>query len=151
MNRRTLRLAVGVGAVVLSAACAQNPESPLSPSAAAGTSAANPDGSTLKVSAPTPVSPDDGAVIASLRPAVAFGNSVGRFTSVALSYRVQLLSTAGAVLGDLVVPQGGGAQTTVDSETDLEHDVEYRWRVRAEYQGQVGPWSVVRSFRTPPP
>ena len=148
MNRRMLRLAAGVGAVVFAAACAQNPESPISPSAAAGTTDANPDGSTLKVSAPTLASPADGAVLESRRPSVTFGNAVGRFTSVALSYRLQVFNTAGNVLGELVVPQGGGAQTTIDSETDLEFDTEYRWRVRAEFQGEGGPWSEIRSFKT---
>lgn len=150
MNRSMLRLAAAAGAVLFAAACAQNPESPVSPSAAAGASAANPDGSTLKVSAPTPTAPEEGAVLPSRRPSVTFNNAVGRFTNVALSYRVQLFNGAGNGVGEVLVPQGSGSQTTVDSEADLDFDTEYRWRVRAEFEGQSGPWSVLRTFKTPP-
>lgn len=149
MNRRMLRLAAGLGWVVLATACAQNPESPVSPSAAAGTTVANPDGSTLKVDAPTLASPDDGAVIDTRRPTVTWNNAAGRYTAIALSYRVQLVNGAGAVLGESVVPQATGAQTSLASETDFDYDTVYSWRVRAEFQGQVGPWSAVRTFKTP--
>lgn len=150
MVRRMLRLAAVAGAVVIAAACAQNPESPISPSAAAGSEAANPDGSTLKVSAPTPVSPADGAVAQSVRPTVVFRNATGRFTSVALAYRVQVFNAAGSVIAELPVSQDASGQTSLASEADLAFDTEYRWRVRAEFQGEAGPWSAVWSFRTPP-
>jgi hypothetical protein len=149
MDRRMLRLAAGLALVVFSAACAQNPESPMSPSATETSTAANPDGSTLKVSAPTPVSPADGAVADSVRPTVTFRNSTGRFTSVALSYRVQVFNAAGAVLGEFVVAQDASGQTALGAEADLAFDTEYRWRVRAEFSGETGPWSNVWSFKTP--
>jgi len=149
MDRRMLRLAAGLAAVVFTVACAQNPESPMSPSATDSSTAANPDGSTLKVSAPTPVSPADGAVADSVRPTVTFANSTGRFTSVAFSYRVQVFNAAGAAIAELTVPQGANGQTSLGAEADLAFDTEYRWRVRAEFQGEAGPWSSVWSFRTP--
>lgn len=150
MVRRMLRLAAGVCAVALTVACAQNPESPMSPSATDSSTAANPDGSTLKVSAPTPVSPADGAVADSVRPTVTFANSTGRFTSVALSYRVQVYNAAGSLLGEFTVAQDASGRTSLGAEADLAFDTEYRWRVRAEFDGQPGPWSGVSSFRTPP-
>lgn len=149
MVRRMLRLAAGVCAVALTVACAQNPESPMSPSATDSSTAANPDGSTLKVSAPTPVSPADGAVADSVRPTVTFANSTGRFTSVALAYRVQVFNAAGALLGEFTVSQDANGQTSLGAEADLAFDTEYRWRVRAEFDGQAGPWSSVWSFKTP--
>lgn len=149
MVRRMLRLAAGVCAVALTAACAQNPESPISPSATDASTAANPDGSTLKVSAPTPVSPANGAVADSVRPTVTFANSTGRFTSIALSYRVQVFDAAGTPIGEFTVSQAASGQTSLGAEADLAFDTEYRWRVRAEYEGQAGPWSGVWSFKTP--
>jgi hypothetical protein len=149
MDRRMLRLGAGLALVVFTAACAQNPESPMSPSATGTSTAANPDGSTLKVSAPTPVSPADGAVADSVRPTVTFRNATGRFTSVALSYRVQVFNAAGAVLGEFVVSQDASGQTSLGAEADLAFDTEYRWRVRAEFSGEAGPWSAVWSFKTP--
>ncbi len=149
MDRRLLRLAASLAVVAFAAACAQNPESPISPSATAGSTAANPDGSTLKVSAPTPVSPADGAVADSVRPTVVFGNAVGRFTSAAFSYRVQVLNTAGGVIAELVVGQDPSGQTSLGAEADLAFNTDYRWRVRAEFQGEGGPWSTVWGFRTP--
>ena len=121
----------------------------MSPSATETSTAANPDGSTLKVSAPTPVSPGDGAVADSVRPTVTFRNSTGRFTSVALSYRVQVFNAAGAVIGEFVVAQDASGQTALGAEADLQFDTEYRWRVRAEFSGEAGPWSNVWSFKTP--
>lgn len=149
MDRRMLRLAAGLALVVFTAACAQNPESPLSPSATETSTAANPDGSTLKVSAPVPVSPADGAVADSVRPTVTFRNSTGRFTSVALSYRVQVFNAGGSVIGEFVVSQDASGQTSLGAEADLAFDTEYRWRVRAEFSGEAGPWSNVWSFKTP--
>lgn len=150
MDRRTLRLAAGLALVVLTTACAQNPESPMSPSATETSTAANPDGSTLKVSAPVPVSPANGAVADSVRPTVTFRNSTGRFTSVALAYRVQVFNAAGTVLGEFVVAQDASGQTGLGAEADLAFDTEYRWRVRAEFSGEAGPWSALWSFKTPP-
>jgi hypothetical protein len=37
----------------------------------------------------------------------------------------------------------------VSAISDLNVDADYSWRVRAEYQGQVGPWSTVWTFKTP--
>jgi len=149
MDRRMLRLAAGLAAVVFTVACAQNPESPLSPSATDSSTAANPDGSTLKVTAPTPVSPADGTVADSVRPAITFANSAGRFQNVGFSYRVQVFNAAGAAIAELTVAQDASGQTSLGAEADLAFDTEYRWRVRAEFQGEAGPWSSVWSFRTP--
>ncbi len=130
MERRSL-LATSVGVLALAAACAQNPESPVSPSAATGSAAANADGSTLKVSAPDPVSPGEGERTETVRPTIVFRNSAGRFTSVALSYRVQVFDGSGNVIAELGVAQDASGQTSLTADTDLAYDTEYRWRVRA--------------------
>lgn len=149
MVRRVFRLASTLGAVVVAAACAQNPATPVSPSAADGATAANPDGSTLKVTAPTPVSPADGERVESIRPAVVFANSRGRFGAATFSYRLQVFDGNGSVIGEFIVPQDASGQTTFTSTADQPYDTEFRWRVRAELDGQAGPWSPLSSFKTP--
>ncbi len=148
MLRRTLSLGSAIAGMVLLAACSQSPNTMVSPTAAAGDTAANADGSTLKVSAPAPLGPENGSRIDSRRPTVTFANSSGRFTSVALNYRVQLLSSSGATLGESVVAQDPSGQTSLAGETELDYDTDYQWRVRAEYQGDAGPWSPAWSFKT---
>ncbi|MGE0362155.1 MAG: hypothetical protein AB7H93_11465 [Vicinamibacterales bacterium] len=122
----------------------------MSPSVAAGSAEANPDGSLLKVTAPTPLSPENGAVTEGVRPTVTFGNSSGRFASVALGYRVQVFDGAGNSIAEILVAQDPSGQTSLAAEADLGNDLEYRWRVRAEFQGEAGPWSPTWTFKTPP-
>jgi len=136
--------------LALVAACSQSPQSPVSPSVAAGSAEANPDGSLLKVTAPTPLSPENGAVTEGVRPTVTFGNSSGRFASVALGYRVQVFDGAGNSIAEILVAQDPSGQTSLAAEADLGNDLEYRWRVRAEFQGEAGPWSPTWTFKTPP-
>ncbi len=148
MLRRTLSLGSAIAGVVLLTACSQSPNTMLSPTAATGDTSANPDGSTLKVSAPSPVGPENGSRIDSVRPTVTFANAAARFTSVALNYRVQVFNGSGVSLGDSVVAQSASGQTSLTGDSDLEFDTEYQWRVRAEYQGEAGPWSPVWTFKT---
>jgi hypothetical protein len=121
----------------------------VSPSGADSGTAANPDGSTLKVPAPVLVSPADGERVDSVRPSVVFANVQGRFANSTFSYRIQVLDAAGAVIGEFSVPQDSGGNTTFAAATDQPYDTEFRWRVRAELEGQAGPWSALWSFRTP--
>jgi len=148
MFRRFTWLGVAAATLAFLVACSQAPQSPVSPSAVSGTSAANPDGSTLKVSAPTLISPANAARADSVRPTVVFRNAVGRFASAALSYRLQVLGVNNVVIDELLVSQDASGQTSLGTEADLGYDTEYRWRVRAELEGQPGPWSEVWSFRT---
>ncbi|MGD9903704.1 MAG: fibronectin type III domain-containing protein [Vicinamibacterales bacterium] len=150
MFRRLAISGLIVPSLALAAACSQSPQSPVSPSVAAGSAEANADGSLLKVTAPTLVSPEDGAVTEGIRPTVIFRNASGRFASVALGYRVQVFNAAGNVIAELQVAQDPSGQTSLGAEADLANDTEYRWRVRAEYQGEAGPWSATWSFKTPP-
>src|SRR5688572_18956739 len=130
MLRRIAFRGLALPSLLLAAACSQSPQSPVSPSlAAGGDAAANPDGSTLKVSAPVLVSPENGGVTDGVRPTVTFRNSSGRFTSVALGYRVQVFDAANALIADLTVPQDPSGQTSLSADGDLGNDTEYRWRV----------------------
>ncbi len=130
------------------AACSQGAQTPVSPSAATGSTAANADGSTLKVSAPVLLSPLGGERVGSRRPTFAFNNSTGKFASVNLTYRLELLDGSGNFVIARSVPQGGGP-TTYDLDTELIYNADVQWRVRAEVDGQFGPWSATETFKSP--
>lgn len=149
MFRRYALQSATVASLALVTACSQASQSVVSPSAVEGSSAANPDGSTLKVSAPSIVAPSGGERQETRRPVLTFANSTGRFTSVPLVYRVELLDGAGNFLGASAAVQGEGGQTAYQGNVDLSYNADYQWRVRAEYDGQVGPWSATASFKTP--
>ena len=148
MRSRALVLAA-LPSLLFCAACAQTPSAPLSPSGIEGSTAANPDGSTLKVTAPTVVSPRGGVVVDGIRPSLVFTPSTGRFTSVSLQYRIEAYDAAGALLRSIVVGQDAGAQTSWTPDDNLPYETDFSWRVRAELDGRTGPWSSLERFRTP--
>lgn len=129
-------------------ACSEGAQTPVSPSAATGSTAANPDGSTLKVSAPVLVSPVGGGRVDNRRPTFIFSNSVGRFTNVNLTYRLELLDGAGNFVLARPVAQGGG-QSSYDLDVELAYNADVQWRARAEVDGQFGPWSATETFKSP--
>ncbi len=150
MLRRFAFRALALPSLVLIAACSQSPQSPVSPSVGAGgDTTANPDGSTLKVTAPTPVSPVNGDRIETQRPTFVFNNAAGRFSNVALAYRLQLYDVAGSLQGERTITQSGGTQTVYDADVDLAYENDFSWRVRAELSGEAGPWSGLAAFKTP--
>ncbi len=146
------RLRVFHGVAILTAAatiaCSEGAQSPVSPSAAPGSTAANPDGSTLKVGAPVLLSPVGGVRVESRRPTFVFNNASGKFASVNLAYRLELLDGAGNFVAARAVQQGAGP-TTYDLDTELVYNVDVQWRVRAEIDGQPGPWSSTETFKSP--
>jgi len=92
-------------------------------------------------SAPTLLSPPDGAVGVSLTPTLSWTPSSG-----AASYRVQLAKDQGFT--QLVFEQAGLATTTIDL-AGLEPSITYYWRVSAYNQlGVASDWSTTWSFTT---
>lgn len=148
MVRRPTVLALAVAATALAVACSQEPQSPVSPSATGGATTAAADGTTLKVTAPTLLGPINGEQLETRRPVFNFSNSVGRFTSVPVVYRLELLDAAGQFVGARAVNQNDAGTTVYQSDVDLAYGTDYQWRVRAEYDGQPGPWSSVGTFKT---
>lgn len=144
MRSRVL-VATALPSLLFAAACSQAPSAPLSPTGIESASTANPDGSTLKVTAPTILEPRGGAVVDTLRPSLVFAPATGRFTSVVLQYRIESYDAAGTLLDSRVV--AGGSWTP---DGDLPWDTAYAWRVRAELDGRTGPWSTLERFQTPP-
>jgi hypothetical protein len=146
MLRKTLCAVPAVCALTI-AGCSGSPETVMSPSAVARSStAANPDGSTLKVTAPSGLSPN-GVVIDSRRPTLSFSASTGVFAPVTSStYDVEVQDAAGAVIYSRLIT---GTSHVV--ETDAPYSTTLWFRSRLRINTDVGPWSGFAQFRTPEP
>lgn len=136
--------------LALAVACSKSSPNPASPTSTQdGSSAAAADGSTLKATAPAPVSPINGAQPDSL--VLIATKSAGKFTDLPLSYQYEIRSGSTTVYDSGVV--GGAAsgannvQFTPAAALTPDHD--YTWRARAVYQGANGPWSADASFKSP--
>lgn len=133
-------------------ACSGMADSPASPSAVVGgASALNADGSNLKVNAPLGVSPLFEATNVSITPTLTARGSVGLYqTGTALSHRFQVSESDsfGTILasGMGVTDASGVTRWTVDPALTTGKRVV--WRVRAELNDAVGPWSSVMAFTT---
>lgn len=149
MKRTTALYCVATAVAVSLAACSGSSESPTSPSSVAETdTAANPDGSTLKVTSAALLSPIDGVKIDTRRPTFTWANSSGRFSATALAYRLELFDAAGNFLDARNVP-GTENVTQFTADVDLGYATDFQWRVRAELDNQPGPYSAMGAFRTP--
>ena len=134
------------------AACSNAPQAFTAPTASVGGSTsetAAADGSTLKVTAPSLVSPVDGQKAEDRRPTFIWVNSAGRYESLGVAYDIQI-STPSAVVYERTVGEGPdiGAHLI---DFDLEYDTVYSWRVRAHVGNPdaYGPWSPWANFQSP--
>jgi len=150
--RREYRFGVSVCAIALAVACSKQSASPTSPTAAAAGSrrADSADGSTLKVSAPTPVSPINGVKINQGDNIIlTVNNSTATYApNVALKYEFAVVNAAGA---QVFVGQNtaGAAQTSVQVTAGLDAEQPYQWHARAFYGDNTGPWSAYAQFIAP--
>jgi hypothetical protein len=129
--------------------------SPVSPSAAmdSATDAAA-DGSTWKVSAPTPSSPTSGSTLDNLTPNLVISNATSKYVAQTIStYRFVVLNPAGTTVYDSGLV-GTGASLTghrVPAST-LKAETTYTWKARGETNSTTyGPWSTAFTFTTPKP
>ena len=144
---RKVLLCTAAGALALALGCGKSSQAPTSPSnATGGDSSAAADGSTLKATAPTPVSPVNGTQPDSL--VLVATKSQGKFADVPLSYQFQIRSGSAVVFDSQVVPGVGNGpdQVQYTPSVALAADTTFTWRVRAAYQGAVGPWSSDATF-----
>jgi hypothetical protein len=150
MTRKLWLTSVVVCVLAVAIACGTESPSPSSPSPAVpGEAQANPDGSTLKATAPGAVSPVNGQKPDFVR-LVVNNSSVKFAANIPLSYRFEIYNSGGArVYQSELVPAGPGGQTAHDAAASLEGDQTYQWQARAEYQGTTGPWSSRASFVAP--
>ena len=150
--RIQLKCAVVVVCAAVAMACSESAPSPVSPSAVGESSSAlNADGSNLKVTAPVAVTPLFEATNIGVRPTLAaISSTAHNVSNASFSYRFQVADSDSF---DNIVSNGMGA---VDSAGVARFEVDpalgsgrrYSWRVRAEFQDAVGPWSNVSAFTT---
>ena len=139
--RQKFVLAGLVAALAVAAACAEDSKDPLSPSDGSGTT--NAETSTLKVGAPTPISPVNDAqpTLLTLNATAAeekFGPIGG------LQYNFEVYDSANnRVVNDIA----DGPSHTV--ATPLDFGKRYTWRVRGTKDGAFGPFSTTASFIAP--
>lgn len=151
MTRKAL-LCTATSMLAVALACGKSAPAPTSPSATTQPEAgAAADGSTLKSTTPTIVSPAGGAQVTDPL-TLTSSKATGKFVDLALSYQFQVRSgstvvyDSGATGG---VGSGNNVSHTLPSSAALNPDTDYTWRVRAAYQGAVGSWSADGSFKSP--
>lgn len=150
MDQKRFVLCSATALLALAVACSKSPDTPVAPSSTADVTAeAAADGSTLKVTAPVPVSPvnnaqPDGALL------LVASKAQGKFASVTPSYEFEVKNSAGEVMYSRVTGGVGSGADNVEHTVagTLEFDAPHTWRVRAVEAGSVGPWSTAASFRT---
>jgi hypothetical protein len=143
-----------ISAVALVGACGKDSNNPTSPSSTAVTGVtAAADGSTLKVNAPTPLSPVNGVKLEQGVPVtLVVGNATPSFGSpsaLPLTYKFELYNGSGTKVYTSPNINAGSATTSVTVPGELESDKPYTWQARAENGGNAGPWSARASFVTP--
>jgi hypothetical protein len=137
------------GVFALAIACSESkspsPVSPTAPPTATDGGDAAADGSTLKVTAPGPVSPANGSTLGEFELVLRITASTAKFVtgSVPLAYRFELLR------GGQVVDSFRAPVLEWRPSATLESNTEYGWRARAEQGTSFGPWSATWTFRTP--
>ncbi len=141
---------LSIGAIIVAGlvvACGGNdkPTSPASPTSSVAADAnAAADGSTLKVNPPALVSPVGGARLTTAQVTLTFGAATGKYVQGgSYTYRVQLLNAGSALLEEKT-----GTALSYTMATKFDPDTLYRWRVRAELQGRIGPWSATETFKS---
>jgi hypothetical protein len=131
--------------VALTFACSRHSSAPTSPSANATTNVdAASDGSTLKVSAPTPTAPVNDAQMNDTQPTLTATAATPRFEPQLgpLQYRFEVYGDTAARVQESGLMNGPSFRVTAT----LSFKKRQTWRVRAEFQGLTGPWSPMASF-----
>ena len=152
MFQKRIVLCSAAAVLALAIACSKSAETPTSPSVSEnGNGNAGPDGATLKVTAPTVISPTNGAQPDSLT--LTASKSQGKFDKgMQLSYQFQISTDSGQVVSactQTVTPDSGASDVTYTPSCGLEFDAPHKWKVRARNGDFVGPWSSEASFKTP--
>jgi len=137
--------------VVLAAAVAcsdksPSPAAPTSTPVAVDDSDAAADGSTLKVTAPGPTAPLNGAILSDFEVTLRIAASTAKFVSgpMPFAYRFELIRN-----GTVVESARDTNLLAWKPKATLESNAQYSWHARAEQGTLVGPWSPTWTFTTP--
>jgi hypothetical protein len=148
---RKVFLSTAAGVLGLALACSKSTPNPTSPSATTQPDAgAAADGSTLKATTPSTVSPTGGAQASDPLTLVA-GKATAKYADIALSYQFQVRSGSTVVYdsGAVAAASSGNNVSFVVPAGAVNSDTDYTWRVRPAYQGAVGSWSSDATFKSP--
>ncbi|MGH9382975.1 MAG: hypothetical protein ACRD2N_01585 [Vicinamibacterales bacterium] len=131
--------------------CTGSPQSPTSPSAAAGgTTFERNDPATLKVDAPKVVSPTDNELLDTRRPNLLWVNPTGKYAGIGLAYEIELRDATDKVVYTVTVGETPDLGSHI-VPFELDVDKAYFWQVRGRLGDMFGPWSITGDFRTPKP
>lgn len=150
MHQKRFVLCSAAAVLAVAVACSKSSPSPASPSVTEnGSGDAGADGSTLKATAPTAVSPVGGAQPDSLT--LTSSKAEGKYDkTLPLTYQFQISSGSTIVSACTgTVSAGTDATVSYSPSCALEFDQPHTWKVRARYLDFVGPWSAEASFRSP--
>jgi hypothetical protein len=105
------------------------------------------DGSTLKVTAPTLMSPTGGVRVDTLEPEFVIGAATARYATnaPAFQYQVEVQTMQGQPYVNSPKLAGSGPLRW-KTNVPLQLDQPYRWRARVEVNGRYGPWSSFADF-----
>lgn len=146
MYRSNLTVTGLAALLTLAVGCSRHSATPTSPSGAVASGGqTNAEGDpTLKVTAPTLISPINDVRLQEAPPLLTAAAVTGKYASVSPQYRFFVFSAAGALVEEAVA-DGPSYQML----KGLDFNTRYTWRVRAEFDGAFGPWSSTESFLTP--
>ena len=148
MQRKRM-LAWPVVCALMVAGCSETPQTALSPSGIdPGEASLNPDGSTMKVSAPRDLKPTGEEAVDSRRPTLTFTNAAGLLVQINLAHEIEIQDANGTVVYSRVVGETASS-TSHTVEIDLPLGGTFWWRGRGRFADQFGPWSGYATFRTP--
>jgi hypothetical protein len=142
MHLRTATRLAAAALVAAIAACGGQTAAPAAPTPPDQTATVV---SALNASVPTPQSPVNNERIAASRTAGPTLVATAAASAVSPQYRFRVFSDNGVVAHD----SGLVSSLTWTVPVLLTPNASYTWRVRAEYQGLLSPWSAVASFSTP--
>jgi hypothetical protein len=147
MQQKRFIVLAATALVALAVACgtnSSNQTSPTSPTASATGGDAAADGSTLKATAPTLVSPIGGTQLTQATPTFVWTAAAGKFvTGTTFTYRAQALTSTGVLIKETTT-----TGLTWSPTDQLDVSTTYMWKVRAEAGSYIGPWSATESFKS---
>lgn len=145
MSRPYPTVALFAAASALSSVIACSVSAPLTPAPPPGTAGTTADGSTLKVGAPTLVSPINDVVLNTQKPTLSItAVKAGFAPNTQFTYEFELQTDQGTV-----VFRGTNPSTDVTVPDNLNINAAYKWRARATLNGAAGPFSALSRFQTP--
>ncbi|HKY22643.1 MAG TPA: hypothetical protein VJM31_15630 [Vicinamibacterales bacterium] len=144
MHHRFLPAACSLVLFALAFGCSKS--EPLTPTVPTATPVTPPAGATLKITAPTPLAPvSDVRLETFTTPTLnASAAQPTEGATITPQYRFQLFNEANALVQD----SGLRSSPSWTPTSTLEFDKRYTWQVRAELDGDLGPWSSRESFLT---